>query len=124
MASLSPHSFNEIKTSGVPVDSMNTLSQRLLPYYSMATTERLSEELYNFAVNWDMFKLTMDQFYMNNMLYYEDGNTDGQDAEVLPKPVSVCKSCQNCVVCCYQTIIKYNMYQGAYLSLRWPIDTY
>lgn len=59
LAVLSPQYFKQIKESGVPTNALKVLSEKLLPFNSKATPERLVEELRSFASSWDDFKLTI-----------------------------------------------------------------
>ncbi|CAG9765885.1 unnamed protein product [Ceutorhynchus assimilis] len=107
MAILSPHNFQKIRDSGVPDNAFKSLSEKLLPFNSQATPERLVEELYSFACNWDSFKLTINDFYklslnLLNDEEEEEGNEDEEhcimQATPAPsKPKRNCNSCKNCV---------------------------
>ena len=90
----------------------------------MATLGRFSEELSNFINNWDQYKLSLNELLntkhetnsLNNLVELENVDGDEKKDNIFHKNISE-TYCQNCVICCYIVILKYNMYQEAYPTL-------
>lgn len=115
---LSPANFNLFK-DGLPTDSLTKLSHKIKPFFDDHLSEneikiKLSEELINFGRSWDFLKKSVDDEY-NEQLYISDSENEDQENTEVMKPCN--KSCKNCVVCCYNVLIKYNLFSNAYPTL-------
>lgn len=79
----------------------------------------LQNKLINFANSWDRLKVSITDEYpyfsTTNEAYQEYDNSENRDKDTLitqlPTPR---KSCQNCSICCYKVLIKYNLFSAAY----------
>jgi len=47
----------------------------------------------------------------------DDNNDDVDSNEKKIASSKMCKSCMNCSVCCYNVLLKYNLYSNAYSNL-------
>ncbi|XP_050500714.1 uncharacterized protein LOC114327646 [Diabrotica virgifera virgifera] len=127
---LDPNNFEEIAKGELPENSLKILSEKLIQFDSSATPAKLKEELASFASNWKHIKLTIEDSYEINYARLDVGLDDSSSAQsdvdeddCITKQSTksrVCiesNKCQNCVICCYGSILKYNLFKGAYSTL-------
>ncbi|XP_072401115.1 uncharacterized protein [Diabrotica undecimpunctata] len=127
---LDPNNFEEIAKGELPENSLKILSEKLIQFDSSATPAKLKEELASFASNWKHIKLTIEDSYEVNYARLDVGLDDSSSAQsdvdeddCITKQSTksrVCiesNKCQNCVICCYGSILKYNLFKGAYSTL-------
>lgn len=115
---LSPSNFNLLK-SGLPTDSLTKLSHKIKPFIDDNLSENeiknnLSDELLNFGKSWHFLKKSVDEEY-NEQSYGSDSENEDLESTDVVKPCN--KSCKNCVICCYNVLVKYNLFANAYPTL-------
>lgn len=109
---LSPTNFDSFN-SGLPNNALIKLITKIRPFLEGNLSENeiknsLSEELINFSLSWNYLKKSVDDEY--NEQYFSDSENENLDKDFL-KP---CKTCKNCVICCYNVLIKYNLFSNSY----------
>lgn len=123
LAILDPKYFKDLKTNGFPENAMQYILPKIKKIDNTATLGRFSEELSSFSNNWDQYKLSLNELLNTKHKYHlEDLETADVEGLEGKKDNIVCTNitdtyCQNCVICCYIVILKYNMYQEAYPML-------
>lgn len=115
---LSPSNFNLIK-DGLSVDALAKLSHKIKPFIDNHLSENeiknnLAEELITFGKSWNFLKRSVDDEY-NEQSYNSDSENEDLENTDDMKPCK--KSCRNCVICCYNVLIKYNLFTNAYPTL-------
>lgn len=120
LALLNPVNFSEIESESLPRDSMTFLSQKIKNFCpeAEATLEKLTEELKSFSANWKHLKLTVKEIYEeNDFVLLTDSDDPDDHHDKRETACNVTSSCQNCALCCYVALLKYNLYQEAYPTL-------
>lgn len=122
LSCLSPNNFEDIINKKLPSNALNVLFKALKYFDGSITIERLKNELISFAENWkDLKKVLPEEYVHTNEDIVEDSDDDVDDTiknnnEVIMNS-KFCKSCMNCSVCCYNVLLKYNLYSDAYSHL-------
>lgn len=61
-----------------------------------------------------------DEYKVMNLELEDDNDSEIEaevESEVEKRSHVKCKSCRNCVLCCYKLLIKYNLFSNAYQVL-------
>lgn len=112
---LDPRNFPDINSS-LSQSALSNLFALLIKCDSTITLSSLREELINFTSKWESLKKTLPKEYeMNdfNEGFEFDTLAAIDDVQVKAK----CNSCENCAVCCYTILRKYNLFSSVYRSL-------
>lgn len=125
LACLDPRNFEDILLH-LPNNALERLSSLVIKFDSMATKEKLQSELLDFSSKWQRLKMSLDEEYTH-------ANNEGQDEDAIhshliteteEQPYSTvgdqngkCKTCKNCIACCYNVLLRYNLYSLTYSSL-------
>jgi len=125
LSCLSPNNFEDIINNKLPSNALVELCKVLKNFDDLITIESLRNELLSFAENWKHLKKSLPEEYIINEdihLDTDDDNNDGDVDNILnntEKMISskMCKSCTGCSVCCYNVLLKYNLYSNAYSYL-------
>lgn len=112
LACLSPNNFKDLHDKEIPFDTLLELSKVLKKFDDKLTHAKLLDEMLNFSSSWDQLKRTVPE-------YYEKSSEDNIEEETSDKHGTNveevhCKSCMNCPHCCYNVLLKYNLYSNAY----------
>ncbi|RXN24547.1 hypothetical protein ROHU_022155 [Labeo rohita] len=108
LAFLDPRNFTQLESSSLPPLMFQELSKCLLRFDSEATAENLQCEFSNFALQWEKLKMyPLDEYKVKRL---EDKNEDG-GVEIRCKE---CPSCNECPLCCYQILRRFNLTSNAY----------
>lgn len=112
---LSPIHFDSF-SNGLP-NAFAKLAEKLKPYFDEDSENKiknkLSEEILSFSKSWKHLKKSVDDEYTEELYLNSDTENEDEDKDI-SKP---CKTCKNCSICCYNTLIKYNLYSNAYPTL-------
>ncbi|CAI6362566.1 unnamed protein product [Macrosiphum euphorbiae] len=119
LSCLSPSYFSYIIQNGLPDQALTTLCDKLKSLNSNITYNGLKDELIHFAKNWDKLKKSLaESFATSYSLELTQDEEDDIESQMNPESQNItCKSCKNCVVCCYNILQKYNLYCDAYANL-------
>jgi len=111
---LSPNHFDSFMNE-LPKNAFSKLAINLKPYFDEDNENeiknKLCEEILSFSKSWKHLKKSVDDEYTEEL--YLNSDTENEDEDI-SKP---CKSCKNCSICCYNALIKYNLYLNAYPTL-------
>jgi len=66
--------------------------------------DQLRAELHSFITNWNGLKKSLPESFDMQLNEIEENNEKNNTVKL------ECKSCKNCVLCCYNVLIKYNLY--------------
>ncbi|KAL4135492.1 hypothetical protein QTP88_007098 [Uroleucon formosanum] len=119
LSCLSPTYFPYIIQNGLPDQALTTLCEKLNNLNLNITYIGLKDELIHFAKNWDKLKKSIAESFATSYSF-ELIQEEEYDIESKINPESqntTCKSCKNCVVCCYNILQKYYLYCDAYSYL-------
>lgn len=124
---LDPRNFNEVKNNPEKLKApiMEELSSVLVKFDKNATAENIRSELASFISNWDNLKLTTTDFYEtkkslkideeNYELDELDQNFTIEENELDEDfTIESCASCKDCSLCCYNVLLKYNLFTSTY----------
>ncbi|XP_025207424.1 uncharacterized protein LOC112603181 [Melanaphis sacchari] len=119
LSCLSPSYFSYIIQNGLPDQALTTLCDKLKSLNSNITYNGLKDELIHFAKNWDKLKKSLaESFATSYSLELTQDEEDDIESKINHESQNMtCKSCKNCVVCCYNILQKYNLYCDAYANL-------
>lgn len=95
----------------MPNSALETICTRIRPFFPSIDKYQLRQELEDFASKWPQLSKTLSEEYAE--LPSHDCDTE-EDCDF--KNTS-CKTCKNCIVCCYNVLYKYNLYAEAYSQL-------
>lgn len=111
---LSPTHFDSF-VNGLPENAFSKLAIKLKPYFDEDNENeirnKLCEEILSFSKSWKHLKKSVDDEYTEELYLNSDIENEDED---ISKP---CKTCKNCSICCYNVLIKYNLYSNAYPTL-------
>ncbi|XP_078534596.1 uncharacterized protein LOC144821430 [Lissotriton helveticus] len=121
LACLDPRNFEDILQK-FPQNALQRLSGLLTRFDPEASVEKLQHELLDFASKWSRLKLSIEEEYSmiqeveddTRYLNFEDEIV--QHANVGQNKYK-CKTCKDCIACCYSLLLRYNLYSKAYSSL-------
>ncbi|KAL5236899.1 hypothetical protein ACI65C_004309 [Semiaphis heraclei] len=108
LACLSPNNFKDLHDKELPSDTLLKLSEVLKKFDDKLTHAKLLDELLNFSSTWNQLKKTVPEYYENSSeddIEEETNDKHGTNVEKVH-----CKSCMNCPHCCYNVLLKYNLY--------------
>jgi len=112
LAWLSPNNFKDLHDKEIPFDTLFELSKVLKKFDDKLTHAKLVDEMLNFSSSWDQLKRTVPEYYEKSSeddIEEETSDKHGTNVEEVH-----CKSCMNCPHCCYNVLVKYNLYSNAY----------
>jgi len=111
---LSPNNFEDLQKQNLPPNAKK-LYEFLCKFDSDISYDQLRAELHSFIKNWNVLKKSLPESFdmplNENEIEIEENNEENNTVKL------ECKSCKNCVVCCYNVLIKYNLYSNAYHCL-------
>ncbi|KAJ8375393.1 hypothetical protein SKAU_G00059730 [Synaphobranchus kaupii] len=110
-ACLDPRHFPEIRSNGLDSSSLGELSKRLITIDSRATIENLQGELTSLASHWDRLKTSLGDTHTARIATETETESGEKELDLIHKS---CASCKNCTFCCYQALLKYNLFTDAY----------
>lgn len=118
---LDPKNFTEIKGANeMSPQVFEELSKKLLKFDDKATPENIRKELISLADNWDTIKKSSLEAYsieeQQEVLDEEEGFVEEEENDLISS-TKLCNSCQNCCICCYRLLQRYNLLTGSYSSL-------
>jgi hypothetical protein len=75
----------------------------------------LQEQLIDFARKWDSLSKTLLEKY--NCMTLDLEKNDEEESELAKEHLVHKKTCKYCIFCCYQILLKYNLYATAFTEL-------
>jgi hypothetical protein len=120
LSCLSPNNFGDISNEQLPSNALVELCKVLKYFDNFITIEKLRNELLSFASNWKYLKKSVPDEYIVNKDIQDTDDDDNDDVDNNEEKIAsskMCKSCMNCSVCCYNVLLKYNLYSNAYSNL-------
>lgn len=125
MSLLDPKGFQELKNCTLTTGAFFELSKKLIQFDERATPENLSTELLHLANNWNnLKKYNLDAYLIEKDVPEEDEVANEDEAELhdvnsseLLTCKELCKSCNNCCICCFRLLSRYNLLTGCYSTL-------
>lgn len=120
LANLDPKAFPNIISEGLPPSAFKELSKKLITFDERATEENLRAELTHLANIWNTIKKSNLEEYRYNATADASGTSNplSDDENDIEEEVQLnlkkCKSCNNCSICCYRLLKRYNLLTGAY----------
>ena len=125
LTALNPKNFKKIKSVN-DIPQFEKMVNILKKIYPEITTDKIRDELFDFSTKWDALRTAVpNEYYTVSDEACEESdeiteNTMGDeiddDLELEPVPI-VCKSCKGCASCCFQVLLKYNLFSNAYSNL-------
>lgn len=97
------HSSEFSNLREIPNSALEAICSKVKPFFPDINQHQLKQELENFACKWPELSKTL-------------GNDCNKDEDCNFKNMA-CKTCKNCILCCYNVLYKYNLYAEAYSQL-------
>ncbi|VVC40033.1 Ribonuclease H-like domain,HAT, C-terminal dimerisation domain [Cinara cedri] len=101
----------------LPKNAFAKSAVNLKPYFDEDNKNeikyKLCEEILSFSKSWKNLKKSVDDEYIGELYINSDTENEDEDRDIS----KLCKTCKNCSICCYNVLIKYNLYSNAYPPL-------
>jgi hypothetical protein len=108
---LSLNNFEDLQKQNIPPNALKKLYKVLCKFDSDISYDQLRAEFHSFIKNWNGLKKSLPESFEIQLNESENENEENNTVQL------ECKSCNNCMVCCYNVLIKYNLYSDAYRCL-------
>lgn len=107
---LHPSEFANIKN--MPDSALEGICSKMKPFFPDINQAVLRQELDDFSGKWPQLSKSLVEEFRETLPSHhcdKDGDCDFTETS--------CKTCRNCILCCYNVLYKYNLYANAYAQL-------